>query len=76
MKEKLIKLQEWCEKNSTYEKRWFLEIWFNRAYEERIEWACGLSKGYSRDYIDIGNNFFGDTPKEAIDKALLFIKDK
>ena len=35
LEEVLIELQEWCEKNSDYEKKWFLEllpalVWVNR----------------------------------------------
>ena len=70
LQNKLIMLQQWCDKNSTYEKKWYLELFFNRLYEERIEWGLGLNYGYSRDYILIGHNFFGDTPEVAIDKAI------
>ena len=76
MEEKINKLKDWCLENSKMGKKWYLEVWFNRAYEERIEWAVGLSFGYSRDYIDIGNNFFGDTLDEALYKALKFISNQ
>jgi len=69
LENKLIILQQWCDKNSTYEKKWYLELFFNRGNENTIEWGLGLSFGYSRDYILVGHNFFGNTPEECIDKA-------
>ena len=66
----LILLQNWCVDNSDYDKEWYLELFFNRAYKERIEWGLGLSFGYSRDNISVGHNFFGDSPNEAIKKAI------
>ena len=70
LQDKLIILQQWCNEHSIYEKKWYLELFFNKAYEERIEWGIGLNYGYSRDYTLIGHNFFGDTPEEAVNKAL------
>ena len=70
LQDKLIILQQWCDKNSTYEKKWYLELFFNRGCEGAIEWGLGLDFGYSRDYILVGHNFFGDTPEVAVDRAI------
>lgn len=76
MKEKLELLQKWCISNSTYEKDWYLEMWFNRGFGEeiKIEWACGLKQGYGRDNLLQQHNFFGENLEEAVDKAIQFTR--
>ena len=47
----------------------YLELFFNRGCEGATEWGLGLDFGYSKNYILIGHNFFGDTPEIAVDRA-------
>jgi hypothetical protein len=75
MEKDLIKIQEWCDKNSNTFQSWYTELWFNRDYEDEIEWGCGLLYGYSRDHILVQHNYFSVTPAKAVKKALKDLKN-
>lgn len=75
MNEQLKRISEKIRTTKPTDNKKWIELTFNYGKyvgEEfdtlAIEWVASYKVGFNRDYIDFQYNYFGETPKEALDR--------